>query len=204
LSWRGPGVVGRCGAEAQGFDAAEMKAPLFDHENARTRDAKVDVTATCIDVEATLREWKSAGRDANGDARRKHLIDGLIVLTTVAFRDGMTLSTSAWPEPLALRQAGPPARRIRGNTSPAVRAKWMVPPRGVPPLLRAAGVVPFLMPRLGQFKTNVPRLAMTTPAVDSPRAQRPQEAHARSKRPRTTPRVVHSPLASRRRTICAA
>jgi hypothetical protein len=89
-------LVWACGYEAETpvVDAAEMRSPLFDHENARNRDAQVDVTAACIDIEATLREWQNADGDADTNAKRKRLIEGLVVMTTVAFQSGQ-LSTDA-------------------------------------------------------------------------------------------------------------
>jgi hypothetical protein len=89
-------LVWACGYEAETpvVDAAEMRSPLFDHEIARNRDAQVDVTAACIDIEATLREWQNADGDADTDAKRKRLIEGLVVMTTVAFQSGQ-FSTDA-------------------------------------------------------------------------------------------------------------
>jgi hypothetical protein len=74
------------GVEDQGFPRAEAEAPLFDSESVRNRDAKVDLTTTCIDVEATVGRWDQVDRESDAAANRKHLIQGLIVFTTVAFQ----------------------------------------------------------------------------------------------------------------------
>jgi hypothetical protein len=97
------------GRQAQAWDAAELGAPLFCDEAATTAGCKIDLTAECMALEATVNKWSRADRSVAPDAKSERPVEGAVVFTAFGFQTTNPVSAGGSTGAAACSASGPNA-----------------------------------------------------------------------------------------------